>query len=469
MGRPAAGLTDGDGLMSARTTLSLRQIFCLSALLIAALAALCLAPALVADAIFIGLVTGFLSLSAWRVLLLCSAPGWRPPDTPVALVWPRYTVVAALYHEAAILPQLIERLSQIDYPQDRLQGFLALEADDAATIEAAQTLPRPAWLKVLVVPAGVPQTKPRALNYALKRASGDLLTIYDAEDDPDPLQLREAAARFFAEGDGLACLQAPLRIRPSRKSSPSPLLDRQFAAEYAALFEIALPAMTRLGLPFPLGGTSNHFRVPVLRAVGGWDPWNVTEDADLGFRIWRAGYRLGVIRRPTYEPPPGPIRLWLPQRTRWLKGYLQTLAVHSRHAGGMGWRGWSGLIATIVTGLASAAVHAVCTAWLFCVAMTSVVAGRLPHLAPLSCVVLALGLGTAWLIKRQGARRAGAPYGPADMVVSLVYWCLLSLAFAHATARLVFEPHRWDKTPHLPEPEPDNDDATCPDARRAAA
>lgn len=469
MGRRWAGLTDGAGLMSARTTLSLRQILFLTLVLNVALGTLCLAPALAASVVFIGLMAGFFSLSAWRILVLCSAPRRRPPDATAPFAWPRYTVVAALYHEAEILPQLIERLSRIDYPPDRLQGFLALEADDAATIEVAQTLPRPDWLKVLIVPAGVPQTKPRALNYALNRASGDLLTIYDAEDDPDPQQLREAAARFFADGDDLACLQAPLRIRSSRKSSPSPLLDRQFAAEYAALFEIVMPAMARLGLPFPLGGTSNHFRVPVLRAVGGWDSWNVTEDADLGFRIWRAGYRLGVIHRPTYEPPPGPIQLWLPQRTRWLKGYLQTLAVHSRHLGGMGWRGWSGLIATIGTGLASAAVHAVCTAWLFCVALTSVVAGRLPHLPPLSCFVLVVSLGTAWLVKRLGARRAGAPYGPADMIVSLGYWCLLSLAFAHAAARLVFEPHRWDKTPHLPEPEPDNDDATCPNAGRAAA
>lgn len=443
--------------MSARITLARPQILCLVALAAGAAASAIIAP-LPVSAMTLILQIGFLSLAAWRALLLWRSRRWRPlqpahlhassPET-----WPRYTVVAALYHETEILPHLIERLSEIDYPSDRIEGFLALEADDEATISAALSLPRPAWLQVLIVPPGAPKTKPRALNHALSRSSGDLITVYDAEDDPDPLQLREAAERFMAEGESLACVQAPLRIRPRNKTSKSPFLDRQFAAEYAALFEITLPAMTRLGLPFPLGGTSNHFRVPVLRALGGWDAWNVTEDADLGFRIWRAGYRLGVIRRPTYEPPPGPLKLWLPQRTRWLKGYFQTLAVHTRSAQGMGWRGWTALVATVGAGLASAGLHALCTAWIFALAMTSLAAGGLPQFSPWGSIVLASGVLAAWLTKYRGVRLAGGAYGVGDMLASLGYWCLLSLAFAHAAIRLIFEPHRWDKTPHLAAPD----------------
>ncbi|MND64250.1 Beta-monoglucosyldiacylglycerol synthase [compost metagenome] len=468
MRRGTTVVAGGDALMSARTTFTRGQALSLGALLAVGVALVVAAP-ICADAMLLTLQIGFLGLAAWRLFLLWMHRGWRPPAAPSPAVWPRYTVVAALYHEAEILPYLIERLSNIDYPADRLEGFLALEADDVDTIETALRLPRPPWLQVLIVPPGAPQTKPRALNYALARATGDLMTIYDAEDDPDPLQLREAAARFVAEGDSLACLQAPLRIRRRHKYSPTPFLDRQFAAEYAALFEITLPAMSRLGLPFPLGGTSNHFRVPVLRALGGWDAWNVTEDADLGFRVWRAGYRLCVIQKPTYEPPPGPLRLWLPQRTRWLKGYLQTLAVHSRYAGGMGWRGWTALSLTIGAGAASAAVHAACTAWVFSVTLTSVVAGRLPQFCPIGVAVLASGIGAAWLMKRQGVRQAGGRYGLGDMIASVAYWCLLSLAFAHAAIRLILEPHRWDKTPHQPEAEPDIDACACPDAGRAAA
>jgi len=473
MRRGTDAQADDDALKSARTTLTTGQTLGLTLILTGVLGATAMAP-LSGSVVLLSLQIGFMSLAAWRVFLLWNSRVQPLSETPIICAapscpWPRYTVVAALYQETAVLPQLIERLTDIDYPSDRLEGFLALEADDVATIKAALDLPRPDWLQVLIVPPGAPKTKPRALNYALARCSGDLITIYDAEDDPDPLQLREAATRFIHEGDSLACLQAPLRIRCRNKASASPFLDRQFAAEYAALFEVTLPAMSRLALPFPLGGTSNHFRVPVLRALGGWDAWNVTEDADLGFRIWRAGYRLGVIQRPTYEPPPGPLPLWLPQRTRWLKGYLQTLAVHTRYREGMGWRGWTALAATVGAGVASAAIHAVCAAWVFSVALTSIVAGRLPHFSPLGSIVLVSGVIAAWLLKHRGVRQAGGSYGLADMLASLVYWCLLSLAFAHAVIRLIFEPHHWDKTPHQAEPEPDIAMIGGADAGRAAA
>ena len=473
MRRGTTAQADDDALKSARTTLTTRQTLGLTLILTGVLGATAMAP-LSGSVVLLSLQIGFMSLAAWRVFLLWNSRVQPLSDTPQICAdpscsWPRYTVVAALYQETAVLPQLIERLTDIDYPSDRLEGFLALEADDVATIKAALDLPRPDWLQVLIVPPGAPKTKPRALNYALARCSGDLITIYDAEDDPDPLQLREAATRFIYEGESLACLQAPLRIRCRNKASASPFLDRQFAAEYAALFEVTLPAMSRLGLPFPLGGTSNHFRVPVLRALGGWDAWNVTEDADLGFRIWRAGYRLGVIQRPTYEPPPGPLPLWLPQRTRWLKGYLQTLAVHTRYKEGMGWRGWAALAVTVGAGVASAAIHAACAAWVFSVALTSIVAGRLPHFSPQGSIVLISGVIAAWLLKHRGARQAGASYGLCDMLASLAYWCLLSLAFAHAAIRLIFEPHHWDKTPHQAEPEPDIVMINGADAGRAAA
>lgn len=191
----------------------------------------------------------------------------RPAPVPRPIEWPRYTILAALYDEAAVASQLIANLSRIDYPAHRLEAFIVLEAHDEATLAAAQATPKPAWLKILIAPPGSPQTKPRALNYALGHARGDLVTIYDAEDRPHPQQLRQAAARFVAQ-PRLGCLQAPLRIRASGKAG-SWFLDRQFAFEYAALFEVTLPGMARLGLPFPLGGTSNHIRMTALRGAGG--------------------------------------------------------------------------------------------------------------------------------------------------------------------------------------------------------
>lgn len=391
---------------------------------------------------------GFLVVAFWRaVLILLSATA--PAPSPEPTVWPRYTVVAALYQEAEIISQLIDRLSRIDYPADRLQGLLVLEAHDHDTIAAALATPRPDWLDVFVIPPGKPQTKPRALNCALAHATGDLLTVYDAEDDPDPLQLREAAARFAADPTGrLACLQAPLRIRRSRTPDASPFLDRQFAAEYASLFETALPGIARLGLPFPLGGTSNHFRTDVLSAVEGWDSWNVTEDADLGFRLWSRGWRLGVLSRPTWETPPGGLDNWLPQRTRWLKGYMQTWGVHTRQPWRLGWRGAAALVLTVGAGLASAALHGLSLAWVAATVLVALMAGLPPETSALALSVLVLGAASAWLSCAIGARRAGVPYGPADMVAAPAYWALLSLAFAHAAWRLILDPFAWDKTRH---------------------
>ncbi|WP_420469660.1 glycosyltransferase family 2 protein [Brevundimonas sp. FT23042] len=389
----------------------------------------------------------FLGVAGWRCLLVIAGLG--PPEVaPEPAVWPRYTVLAALYDEAEIIEQLIERLSRLDYPPDRLQGMLVLEARDAATIAAARGAARPDWLTIFVAPPGAPSTKPRALNCALPHATGELLTVYDAEDAPDPAQLKEAAARFVADGGGrLACLQAPLRIRPASWST-SPFIDAQFAAEYASLFETALPGLTRLGFPFPLGGTSNHFRVDVLRAVGGWDAWNVTEDADLGFRLWRLGWRLGVIRRPTWETPPGRITEWLPQRTRWLKGYMQTFGVHSRDPLGLGLRGGISLVLTLGLALVAAGLYGPTLSWVIAGILVSVAAGLPPDASGLALSVLVLGAATAWLSCAVGARRAGIAYGAWDMIRAPAYWCLLSLAFCHAAWRLVAEPFAWNKTRH---------------------
>jgi len=382
--------------------------------------------------------------AAWKTVVTAASMRPRHP-APQPIVWPRYTILAALHDEAAVAPQLIANLARIDYPADRLEAFIVLEAHDHATLAAVLATPRPLWIRIVTVPPGSPLTKPRALNHALKQASGDLLTIYDAEDCPHPQQLRRAAARFVAQ-PRLGCLQAPLRIRPT-ESTRSPFLDRQFAFEYAALFEVALPGMARLGLPFPLGGTSNHIRMTALRAGGGWDAYNVTEDADLGFRLWSLGWTLDVIDCPTWETPPGGLDRWLPERTRWLKGYMQTWGVHTRRPLSLGRRGLLSLIMTLGVGVISAAAHAPTMAWLF-VALSVWIGSGVAPLSSGFLVVLALGVISARMSCAVGARRAGLDYRLGDVLSAPAYWSLLSLAFVHALWRLAVEPFVWDKTPH---------------------
>lgn len=472
--RAVGGCSPCEGAV--RRGVSVFQALSLALVLVVGLGALVVWEAAATAWLTLCVQIGFVVLAVWRIATIVISRNGSPAP-PSAMErpqggWPRYTILAALHDEAEVVGQLISRLAEIDYPADRLEALLLLEAHDAATIAAARRADRPHWMRVVIVPPGAPQTKPRALNFGLARARGDLVTIYDAEDDPDPFQLREAAHRFAADVTGrLACLQAPLRIRRrARDGHAAPFLDRQFAVEYASLFEVALPALARLGLPFPLGGTSNHFRADVLKAVGGWDAWNVTEDADLGFRLWRGGWRLGVLSRPTWETPPGALELWLPQRTRWLKGYMQTWGVHTRNPRGLGLQGAAALILTLGVGLASAAIHAATLAWVLTAVLVAATAGLSPNTPVFGLCVLVLGSAAAWLQGKIGAMRACVPYSAADMMAAPAYWSLLSLAFFHAAWRLVREPFAWDKTAHFRDGEPElEDEVVAVDAGRQAA
>ena len=335
---------------------------------------------------FIGLIVlGWLGLRLVASVLPVR-PATRHPLSDAEL--PVYSILCALHREETVVAGLIAALGRLTYPRARLDIQLILEADDPATLAAVRAANPPAHIRTLVLPPDGPRTKPKALMMALPLVRGDLLTVYDAEDRPDPGQLREAAETFAAGDERLGCLQAPLLIANPRDS----LLTRFFAADYAAQFLVLLPALARLGLPIPLGGTSNHFRVGALRASGGWDPFNVTEDADLGFRLARAGWRIGTIRAPTWEEAPPRFRIWLGQRSRWFKGWLQTLAVLGRQprqvAADLGIRGTLALMATLAGSLGLALVHPACIAGL----AAALLAGHMP----------ALG----W---RPGAGRGGRP------------------------------------------------------------
>ncbi len=461
MGADGERRTPHDVALDARDSARMRALSTFQAVVVTGLALgvgtlLLVRPGLLAS-ILVGVgLLAFGAGAAWRILLVVvSLRGAARPEPVPDDDLPAYAVLIALHDEADIVPQLMAAMAALDYPGDRLEGFLLLESHDLRTLAALEAASRPDWLRILVVPPGRPQTKPRALNYGLQHTRAELVTVYDAEDRPHPAQLREAAARFAADARGdLGCLQAPLR--PVRLGATrSPFLDRQFALEYAALFEVTLPGLARLNLPFPLGGTSNHFRVDVLRRLGGWDAHNVTEDADLGFRLHSAGWRMEVIASPTLETPPGDLGAWLPQRNRWMKGFMQTWGVHTRRPWRLGARGALSLTMTLGMALASAAAHLPSVAWVAASVLAAAAYGLLPATPPTAMAVLAGGVVCAWLSAGIGAQRAGLRYGVRDMIEAPAYWSLLSIAFVHAVWRLATEPFAWDKTPHLPDGPPD--------------
>jgi len=252
---------------------------------------------------------------------------------------PVYTVLIPAYREPEVINELIQRVTQFEYPPDRLDVKLLIEADDDVTIEAIHKARPGDQFELVLVPAADPRTKPKALNYGLSMARGELVAIYDAEDEPEPLQLRRAAVAMKRHGPEVGCVQAKLTYHNPMQN----LITKWFTIEYSLWFTFFLPGLSSMGAPIPLGGTSNHFRRVAVQALGAWDPFNVTEDADLGIRMFREGYTVRVLESNTYEEANSDFVNWMKQRSRWLKGYLQTYAVHLREPRqlkrDLGWKG----------------------------------------------------------------------------------------------------------------------------------
>jgi hypothetical protein len=331
----ALGLWHRSEAQSARTVLYLRQKVFLGAALAVIVAALVVRPLATAQVISAVAALSFLVFVGYKfVICLYGARleqheyvtdedvrALRDEDLPV------YTVLVPAFGEANVVHQLIDNLSHLDYPADKLDILLLLEEDDDATIEAARAARPPPTVTIVIVPRGAPQTKPKACNVGLFFARGDYLVIYDAEDKPDPDQLKRAVVAFSRGDQRLVCVQAALNYWNVDENA----LTRMFTVEYSYWFDYMLPGLDALGQAIPLGGTSNHFRTDALRKLGGWDPFNVTEDADLGIRASALGYTVGVVNSTTYEEANNDYRNWIRQRSRWIKGYMQTALVHTRH------------------------------------------------------------------------------------------------------------------------------------------
>ena len=365
---------------------------------------------------------------------------------------PIYTVIIPLYRERRVLPRLLDAIEGLDYPRAKLDVKIVVEADDVETRATLATMPRPAFIDVVVVPKGQPRTKPRALNAALLEARGRLLTIFDAEDVPDPLQLRKAAARFSSCDPDVMCLQARLVI----DNLADNWISRCFALEYAALFDVINPGLLAADLPILLGGTSNHFITERLIEIGGWDAWNVTEDADLSFRMARAGYRTAELASWTLEEAPSDAGIWMRQRTRWLKGYMQTIATHSRNPVALVREAGLGDALTLQA-LALATVVSAIGYPVFLVAVIAAFldggfmqSGSLPDIV---LRTLALGLFGSGLFSMIVPALLGAHRRRVRSLWLMVpllpfYYLLVSGAAWRALYELVVAPFHWNKTDH---------------------
>lgn len=369
---------------------------------------------------------------------------------------PMYTILVPVFHESNVVEMVLDHLGKLDWPKSKLQVLILTEEIDTATIEACKAARPPEYVRIVVVPEGSPQTKPRACNLGLLFALGDYLVIYDAEDRPDPDQLRLAHAAFEADREEvdqarpLACVQAALNYF----NWDANLLTRMFTLEYSSWFDGMLHGMVAWRMPIPLGGTSNHFRTDRLREMGGWDPYNVTEDADLGMRASAAGYRVGTIESTTWEEACAHVPAFIRQRTRWIKGYIITALVDARYpiqfARSAGWRSMVTLIGLIAgTPFAFLAYPVV---WGITIAVYlgfETTQFQLPQWVALLATINAIGgnLAILALSATTGAVRHGWRIS-GYALLNPFYWILHAIAAWRALFQVFFAPFHWEKTPH---------------------
>lgn len=392
-------------------------------------------------------VTG-LKLAALIATLWPAKTAGTTPPTIARL--PTVSLIVALYRESDIAGRLVRRLGRLDYPQDLLDVILAVEADDDITRRALARTNLPPWIRVAVVPKGRVKTKPRALNFALTLARGSIIGVYDAEDAPEPDQIRKVVQRFHERGPKVACLQGILDFyNPSAN-----WLARCFTLEYGGWFRVMLPGLARLGMPIPLGGTTLFFRRDVLLELGGWDAHNVTEDADLGMRLARRGYVTELIETTTFEEANCRALPWVKQRSRWIKGYMMTYGVHMRHPlqclHDLGPRGFFGfqvlMLGSLVQVLLAPVLWSMLIFMVFSPATIDLplLGSAPPYLVPLTVLSELVGMAVLAL----GLQRSGQPISRFWIPSLSVYFPLASLASYKALWEAVVQPFYWDKTSH---------------------
>lgn len=375
---------------------------------------------------------------------------------------PIYTLLIPVYKEKEVVQQLINRVQNMDYPKYKMDVRILLEADDTETIELVNSLNLPNYFTSIVVPTSKPQTKPKACNYGILQAKGKYVVIYDAEDRPEPDQLKKAYLAFQKLPEEYVCIQAKLNYFNSRQNT----LTKLFTQEYSMWFELLLVGIMQMDIPIPLGGTSNHFRMSFLKQVGGWDPFNVTEDADLGIRLYKYHYKTAILDSRTWEEANSNVGNWIRQRSRWIKGYMQTFFVHMRNPvkfyQKIGFRGFLGYLAMIFgtpfLPLINPIFWGLLVVWLCTHApwIQSLFPGVIYYVAVIQLVVgnfifVYMNLIGTYYVIRDCALKKQQPFSYSLIKFGLLtplYWILMSVAAYKALIQLFAKPYYWEKTYH---------------------
>lgn len=368
--------------------------------------------------------------------------------------WPHYSIFCPLYKEHEVIPQFVTAISKLDYPKDKLQVLLLLEEDDKVTIEKAEAMNLPPYFEIVVVPDSLPKTKPKACNYGLLKATGEYVVIYDAEDVPDPLQLKKAVLGFKKSSSKVICIQAKLNFYNPHQN----LLTRLFTAEYSLWFDLVLTGIQSINAPIPLGGTSNHFRVADLHKLMGWDAFNVTEDCDLGMRLVKRGYKTAILDSTTLEEANSDLLNWFWQRSRWIKGYMQSYLVHMRDFQEFlyDWREPHGITFQLIVGGKVLSMLINPFMWMVVViyfTLRPIVGDFIDTFFPAPIFYMAIfSLVFGNFLYLYYYMVGCARRGHEDLIKYVffvpLYWLAMSLAAYMAVYKLITAPHHWSKTKH---------------------
>ena len=366
---------------------------------------------------------------------------------------PTYTILCPLYREADVLPQFLESIEKLDWPKSKLDVILLLEEDDKETVAEISKKRLPYYVRALITPDSQPKTKPKACNYGLAHANGEYLVIYDAEDRPDPDQLKKAYLGFKNSGSKIVCLQAKLNYFNPHQN----LLTRFFTAEYSLWFDVMLPGLQSINTVIPLGGTSNHFRTKTLHELEGWDPFNVTEDCDLGVRIFKKGWSTAIIDSITLEEANSNWANWIRQRSRWLKGYMQTYLVHMRNPFSfIAQNGWHAFVFQLIIGARISFMLINPILWLTTIsyfALYAYVGPAIEEIFPsviFYMAVFSLLVGNfSYIYNYMIGALKREHYSLIKFIFLIpIYWLVASYAAGVAAYQLIVKPHYWEKTVH---------------------
>jgi cellulose synthase/poly-beta-1,6-N-acetylglucosamine synthase-like glycosyltransferase len=364
---------------------------------------------------------------------------------------PTYTILIPVYKEAAVLPSLLKAVEELDYPKIKLDVKVLLEQDDSETIAAFHNSNPPEYIQGLIVPTSLPKTKPKACNYGLIHAKGELLVIFDAEDQPDRDQLKKIVVAFKKSPANVICMQAKLNYFNRQQN----VLTQWFSSEYSMWFDLFLPGLDAHNVPIPLGGTSNHFKKFALIEAGAWDPHNMTEDADLGIRLYKLGYRTKIVDTTTYEEANSNVKNWVRQRSRWVKGHIQTWLVHMRHPiqliRDIGFKAFFSFQMVVGGNIFTVILNPVY--WLITLSWVLFRFDFISELFPgpihyMGAFSLYFGNFAFTYMNVAGAMGRGYYDMVKTTLLSPLYWGLMSIGGWRGFIQILTKPHYWEKTIH---------------------